>query len=156
MIEVGTRVHSRSFRCDGTVISLGAEVFEVEWEGVVYGNPIQYPYSHLVDVHGEGAHVQVIPSDTVTTPPADSYRDSTVERLAYNTGTMEFELFMVWTRLRRMATRDDRVTSPSLLKDISYMVESIEHAADRLKPKHMLDGTVETPYLAAQIYANRK
>lgn len=95
-------------------------------------------------------------SDCATTPNPGDDSLATIERLAYNCGAMEFELFMVWRRLNGTLESMDGDGQSWSMGRMASIIESIEAMADRLKPRLMLDGTVETPYLKESIYANRK
>ena len=83
------------------------------------------------------------------------FRTEQVERLAYNAGAMEFELFHAWMVLSNALNGADADGDLRLKDTVGSVIEAIECCADRLKPRTMTDGTVETPWLAAQIYTRR-
>lgn len=153
---VGDRVRDFVTRREATVIGVQDDAVRLEWDDA-QGQETFWYSMHYFTASGAGHPlIEVIPSEPVTAPAETSYRDAAIERLAYNVGTMEYELFSVWQRLNRVVLANlpyDPVPSMNALADI---IESIEECAGRLKPKTMPDGTVQTPYLAAQINANRK
>ena len=156
MIEVGTRVQWTDDSGVGTVTQIKRRTFVVAWDDHPATTVWEYEYYHLADSNGDGFYIKVVPSEPVTEAPGDKYRDATIERLAYNCGAMEFELVHLWQRLDLIIRENISHNWAPSVNALTDLTESIERCADRLKPKTMTDGTVETPYLAAQIYANRK
>lgn len=156
MIEIGTRVQWTDRSGVGTVTQIKRRTFTVAWDDQPAIAVWEYGYYHLVDINGDGFYIEIIPSEPVTGTAESSYRDAAIERLAYNGGTMEYCLFAAWQSLSNALDSANADGDLRLKRIVGFVIESIERCAEQLKPKLMTDGTVETAWLAAQIYANRK
>lgn len=155
MIQVDTIVHSKSFGCNGVVTALHADSFEVEWESTLNRDPIQYPYAHLVDVHGDGAHVQIIPNTTTKPEPITSHQFDRVMVMSGNIGRMEATLEILFESLFRVTAAMDAEGKPGVYREIDRMRNSIIRCGEKLQDLPKADGSVEVPSLKTYIASNK-
>ena len=156
MIEVGYVVRRWNDSTTWHVDHVGSKMFSAHNVRDA-DDMVVFPSAGTHDLSGKLMPYMIVERpNSRTPPPSTDFRTEQVERLSYNCGAMEFELLYAWGTLTNALNGADADGDLRLKNAVGFVIESIEACADRLKPQTMTDGTVETPYLAAQIYANRK